>query len=176
MTLGMKTYVEYIRPDRNIPAGVSAVAEVKDRDIQKLDIPRNCDIFYFYDSPADTGDIRDTQNAQYNVSRFHIVAERLLTREEAKKMIAPHLSKDAMAQIVWDARLEQHEVFALTRNRNIEPVRKDTIVIDAQKNRLYPKPAPDVTPKEDFDMALKRPVPAAHPATFKKRPPPSLKP
>lgn len=165
MSKKMKTYVEFIRPDRNIPAGVATVAEVGDRDIRKLDIPPRCDIFYFYDSPVESGDIYDTQNEQYNVSRFHIVAERLLTRDEAKEMIAPHLEKSAMARLVWDARLEQNELFALTRNYNIEPVRKDSIVIDAQKNRLYPKPAPQPLP--DFNMAVARPVRAPKPARFR---------
>ncbi|MDF3024262.1 MAG: hypothetical protein K0R10_1623, partial [Alphaproteobacteria bacterium] len=32
----MKTYVEFIEPDRNNPAGRSTVVEVTDRDISQL--------------------------------------------------------------------------------------------------------------------------------------------
>lgn len=152
----LKTYVEFIRPDWKIPAGAATVVEVDSRDIRKLDIPAKCEIFYFYDSPIESGNIYDTQNEQYNVSRFHIVAERLLTRDEAREMLEPHYKNNPAAKAVWDVRLGQHDVFALTRNNNIEPVRKDSIVIDAQKNRLFPKPAPDPLP--DFKMAVERPV------------------
>ncbi len=158
----MKTYVEFIEPDRNDPAGRSTVVEVKDRDISKLSIPARCDIFYFFDSPAHNTTTAAAQDEQYNISRFHIVADRLLTRDEAKRMVTAALPAAQRSQIQWDAKLAQHDVFALTRGFNIEPVRKDSVVIDADKKQLYPKPAPEIAPelagRPEDNMKLTRPI------------------
>jgi polyhydroxyalkanoate synthesis regulator phasin len=173
----MKTYVEFIEPDRNDPAGRSTVVEVKDRDISKLNIPARCDIFYFFDSPAHNTTVAAAQDEQYNISRFHIVADKLLTRDEAKKMISNTLNTAQRAQMQWDIKLQQNEIFALTRTFNIEPVRKDSIVIDAAKKQLYPKPVPEIAHhaggKPEDNMKLSRPVVVPKdPARFKLKPKP----
>jgi hypothetical protein len=173
----MKTYVEFIEPDRNNPAGRSTVVEVTDRDISQLSIPARCDIFYFFDSPTHNTTPAAAQDEQYNISRFHIVADKLLTREEAKKMVGASLTPAQRAQMQWDIKLQQNDIFALTRSYNIEPVRKDSIVIDGAKKQLYPKPIPeianDVAGKPEDNMKLTRPVVVPKdPARFKLKPPP----
>lgn len=177
MQAPMKTYVEFIEPDRNNPAGRSTVVEVKDRDISKLSIPARCDIFYFFDSPAHNATPEAAQDEQYNISRFHIVADKLLTRDEAKKMVSNTLNTQQRAQMQWDIKLQQNEIFALTRTYNIEPVRKDSIVIDAAKKQLYPKPAPEIAHdaggRPEDNMKLSRPVVVPKdPARFKLKPKP----
>ena len=156
--------------------GRSTVVEVKDRDIAKLSIPARCDIFYFFDSPAHNTTTAAAQDEQYNISRFHIVADRLLTREEAKKMVSATLNTQQRAKMQWDIKLQQNDIFALTRSYNIEPVRKDSIVIDGSKKQLYPKPIPEIANdagKPEDNMKLTRPVVVPKdPARFKLKPPP----
>jgi len=177
MQNGLKTYVEFIEPERGNPAGRSTVVEVQDRDLAKLSIPPHCDIFYFFDSPAHHATPAAAQADQYNISRFHIVAERLMTREEAKRMVAGALNRQQQTQMQWDLKLAQHEVFALTRGYNIEAVRKDSIVIDQHKKQLYPKPAPviaqDNAGKPEDNMKLNRALAVPKdPARFKLKPKP----
>ncbi|MDI1228033.1 MAG: hypothetical protein PSY14_10145 [bacterium] len=173
----MKTYAEFIEPDRNNPAGRSTVVEVKDRDISKLSIPARCDIFYFFDSPAHNTTTAAAQDEQYNISRFHIVADKLMTREEAKKMVTASLNTAQRTHMQWDIKLQQNDIFALTRSYNIEPVRKDSIVIDGNKKQLYPKPVPeiadDLAGRPEDNMKLSRPISVPKdPARFKLKPKP----
>lgn len=152
----MKTYVEFIRPSKKIPAGEATTAQVDHRDPEKLDIPSRCDIFYFYDSPID--DLRRAAEDQRNCSKFYIVARKLLTRDEAKELIAPRLKKGAKLNLVWDAKLENNRLFALTRNDNIEVVGRDNIVVDAKGNQLWPKRRQKRELSVAFDAALARDI------------------
>ena len=160
----MRSFVKFIRPDKKNSAGASKVVEVKTRDLEQLDIPPAADFFYFYDAGINPKD------GHMNQSPVHIVAERLLTREEAKLLLAP--DPRTHSQIKWDMKLEKNETFALTRSNNIEPVSKHNIVIDAKRHQLYPEPAPKppVLPA-DFKMVCERPIIAPPPAKFRPRKP-----
>jgi hypothetical protein len=165
----MKTYVEFIRPSKKIPAGIATNAEVSSRDPEKLEIPASCDIFYFYDSPIGNAYFSSTE--QYNCSKMHIVARKLLTRDEAKELIAPRLKKSEAARIIWDAKLENNRLFALTRNNNIEVVTKDNIVVDADGQRLWPKSRAAKTLNVEFSAALERDISVKKPVRFRQKPP-----
>lgn len=170
----MRSYVEFIRVERGNPQGVSTTVEVKDRDVAKLPIPPSADFFYFYDSP-DALTPEQSKNDQRDISRFYIVAEKMVTREEAKRMIAPALNAAAKKQLVWDTKLEQNEFFALTRSGNIEPVRKDSIVIDAKRNQLYPRTdLPPEKPKQKIRMELEGDITAPPRARFRPRNKPAI--
>lgn len=171
----LRTFVEYSVPHKKIPAGSQIVHEVKDRDIRKLDIPPNAVEFYFFDSPSDSKDPYDAQNDQQNCSAFYIVAARVITAEEAKKLRKkprpPH-GKDARKNVAlgktsaelhesfWQVSLQQHSHFAVTRQGKIKPVRKDNIVINERCEELYPHPP--VT-KTERDITL------LNPPTIKRR-------
>lgn len=165
---GMKTYVEFIKPSKKIPAGEASTAEVADRDVSTLDIPPRCDIFYFYDSPIANPD--DAANDQRDCSKFYIVAKKLLTRDEAKKLIAPRIAKSEMARIIWDVKLENNRLFALTRNNNIEVVGRDNIVVDAKGGQLWPKPRRKRELKLDFNTALDHDISVKKPVRLKLKP------
>jgi len=165
MANNMRSYVKFIKAQKGNPSGIGTAVEVKDRDIAKLNIPRDADYFYFYEASINPKD------GHMNQSPVYIVAQKMLTRDEAKRLLVPDPAKHG--QIRWDERLEQNDAFALTRGGDIEPVGPFNIVIDAKKNQLYPKPAaapaPALTP--DFKMMVKRPIPAPSPATFKPKHP-----
>jgi hypothetical protein len=166
----MKTFVEFIRPSKKIPAGEAETAAVESRDVTKLDIPPRCDIFYFYDSPID--DPGRAAEDQRNCSKFYIVARKLLTRDEAKQLIAPRLAKkDRMARVIWDVKLEKNRLFALTRNDNIEVVGRDNIVVNADGQQMWPKARPKRELKVDFDAALDHDISVKRPVRFRPRPP-----
>ncbi|TAL27978.1 MAG: hypothetical protein EPN97_15615 [Alphaproteobacteria bacterium] len=165
----MKTYVEFIRPSKKIPAGEATTAEVESRDVLKLDIPPRCDIFYFYDSPIANPD--DAANDQRNCSKFYIVAKKLVTRDEAKKLIAPRMAKSEMARVIWDVKLENNRLFALTRNNNLEVVTRDNIVVDANGQQLWPKPRRKRALTQDFNTALDHDISVKKPVRLKLKPP-----
>lgn len=170
----MRSYVEFIRPERGNPQGISTTVEVKDRDIAKLPIPPSADFFYFYDSP-DALTPEQSKTDQRNISRFYIVAEKMITRDEAKELLTPTLNAAARRRMNWDTRLEQHELFALTRSGNIEPVRKDSIVIDGARKQLYPKTdLPPEKPKQKIRMELEGDITAPPRAKFRPRKPPVI--
>lgn len=164
MANNMRSYVKFIRPQKGNPSGVGTAVEVKDRDLARLNIPDNADYFYFYEASINPKD------GHMNQSPVYIVAQKMLTREQAKLLLVPDPKKHS--GIGWDKRLQQYETFALTRSGNIEPVGQFNIVIDAKKNQLYPKPVGAVpAAKADFTMKTRRPIPAPSPATFKPRRP-----
>jgi hypothetical protein len=167
----MKTYVEFIQPDKKIPAGRATHIVVDHRDPLKLDIPAKTDIFYFYDSPIGNAYFSSTE--QYNTSKFYIVATRLLTRDEAKVLIAGRPAKSPMTQIVWDVKLEKNHLFALTRNNNIEVVGKDNIVVDAKGQQMWPKPRAKKQLAKDFNTATEREIKVSRPIVLKKAAPPT---
>ncbi|MEZ0224310.1 MAG: hypothetical protein ACAH83_07150 [Alphaproteobacteria bacterium] len=166
----MKTYVEFIKPSKKIPAGEATVVEVSSREVSKLDIPPRCDIFYFYDSPANSP-ADDPGGDQHNCSKFYIVAKKLLTRDEAKTLIAPRMAKSEMARIIWDVKLQKNRLFALTRNNNIEVVGRDNIVVDADGKQMWPKPRRKRELKQDFNTALDHDISVRKPVQLKIRPP-----
>jgi hypothetical protein len=160
-----RSYVKFIRAQRGNPSGIGTAVEVKDRDLAKLDIPASADYFYFYEASINPKD------GHMNQSPVYIVAQKMLTREEAKLLLVPDPAQHT--RIGWDQRLAQNEVFALTRGGDIEPVGPSSIVIDAKKNQLYPEPAVKPAPavKTEFSMKTRRPIPAPLPATFRPRRP-----
>ena len=167
----MKTFVEFIRPSKKIPAGEATTVEVQNRDVTALKIPPRCDIFYFYDSPAD--DIAFAPNDQRNCSKFYIVARKLVNRDEAKELVAPGLAKKgALSQLIWDVKLEKNKLFAVTRNNNIEVVGADNIVVDADGNQLWPKPRAKRKLAVTFNTALDRDISVKKPITLKRPPAP----
>ena len=160
----MKTFVEFIRPTKSNPEGIATVVEVKSRDLADLDIPRMTDIFYFYD--ADKPDGR-----QYNKSPLHIIAVQMLDREEAKELLVPGHRLRNPKNFSWDPRLEAHDLFALTRNNNIEVVTSKNIVLDTRKNQVWPKPSPKLSAafNDKFNPALTKNIKPMKPPRF--RPP-----
>ena len=167
----MKTYVEFIRPSKKVPAGLASTEEVESRDVAKLKIPPRCDIFYFYDSPIGNTDFAATE--QYNCSKFYIVARKLLTRDEAKELVAPGLAKKGtLSRIVWDVKLEKNRLFALTRNGNIEAVTGNNIVVDAEGKQLWPKPRARRKLAAAFDAALDHDIRVKKPLKLQRPPRP----
>lgn len=164
MTNNMRSFVKFIRPERGMPNGAAVVVEVKSRDVAKLEIPPRADFFYFFDAGINPKD------GPMNQSPVYMIAERLLTREEAKRMLVPDPAQHK--NIGWDKKLQEHELFALTRNDNIEPVHKGMIVLDAAKNQIYPKSAPP-QPSPAFNVTVGRDTPAPPKAQFKPRKPPA---
>lgn len=162
MANNMRTFVKFIRPERGFPQGVGVVVPVQTRDISKLEIPPLADFFYFFDASINPKDGHMDQSPVY------MVAERLLTRDEAKRLLVPDPAD--RAHIGWDKKLQENELFALTRNNNIEPVHKGAIVIDANKRQLYPKPAAP-KPAQAFKATVGRDIPAPSKAQFKHRRP-----
>jgi len=168
--LTMKTYVEFIQPDKKIPAGRATNIEVDHRDPKKLDIPAKTDIFYFYDSPIGNAYFSSTE--QYNTSKFYIVATKLLTRDDVKELIAGRKHSN-LQQVIWDVKIEQNSLFALTRNNNIEVVGKDNIVVDAKGQQLWPKPRVKKQLAKDFNTATEREIKVSRPIVLKKAAPPA---
>ncbi len=160
----MKTFVEFIRPTKSNPEGIATVVEVTSRDISKLDIPRMTDIFYFYDAEKEDG-------KQHNKSPLHIIAVQLIDRDEAKALLVPNRTARERAKIGWDPRLEANDLFALTRNNNIEVVTSKNVVLDTRRNQVWPKPAANLSAafNEKFNPALAKTIKPLKPVRF--RPP-----
>jgi hypothetical protein len=171
MVQRLHTYVEFIRPSKTIPAGEATTRRVDSRDLENLDIPPRTTVFYFYDSP-----IADKDRAaedQRNCSKFYIVAQKLLSRDQTRKIIAPRLEKNDTARIIWDVRIRQNRLFALTRENTIEPVTERHIVVDSAKKQLWPqarRPRPKHGPAVNFAVAVQKDVPVRKPLKIKPRP------
>ncbi|MDE1153100.1 MAG: hypothetical protein PW788_11240 [Micavibrio sp.] len=161
----LKTFVEFIRPTKKDPNGIATVMEVKNRDIASLDIPRMTDFFYFFDAMHEGA-------TRKNVSPLHIIAIDMMDREEAKSLIAPNLTPAQRARMGWDPRLENNDLFALTRNNNLEVVGHKTIVLDTKRQQVYPPVKPQLKEKfnpASFNPALVQGVKPMKPVRF--RPP-----
>lgn len=165
-TADKKTFVKFIRTRRG--AGhlayhsESITQEVASRDLKQLKIPDSADFFYFYDTDAQKGD------AVLNPSKLYVVADKIVTREEAKLMISPDPAMHV--HIGWDPRLEKNDRFAVTQADTLEPVGDGHIVIDRQRRQLWPvvPPAPPAPPPR---MTLTEPVEAPPRARFRPKPP-----
>src|SRR5690606_19371975 len=75
VVMQMRTYVEYSLPSKTVPAGACIVERVSDRDVSKLDFPKDATGFYFFDSKILAEDPYDAQNDQRNCSEHYIIAE-----------------------------------------------------------------------------------------------------
>lgn len=159
-----KTFVKFtrLRRERGVYARDTLVTEVKGRDLKSLPLPASADFFMFFDTDPARGD------AVLNPSPLHIVGEKLLTREEAKLLLAPDINTHA--QIKWDMKLETHDLFTVTRSNHLEPVAKDNIVINSRREQLYPAPQPQA-PCPPIRMDLKDAVEAPPRAKFRPKPP-----
>jgi len=163
----LKTFVEFIRPTKKDPNGIATVVEVKNRDIAALDIPRMTDFFYFFDAMHEGG-------IRKNVGPLHIIAVDMMDREQAKRLIAPHLGPAQLARMSWDPRLEANDLFALTRNNNLEPVMPKTIVLDTKRKQVYPPQKPQLKQNfnpASFNPALTKGVKPMKPVRFRQRAP-----
>lgn len=161
----LRTFVEYIVTSKSIPAGAAIVHEVEDRDIKKLKFPPNAYEFYFFDSPTTSRDPYDAQNDQRNASKFYLIAARVISSEEArrlrkkpraprgknaKKPVAFGKTKAELSESFWQVSLNQHQKFIVTRQGRILPVRLDNIVVNERGEQLHPEP---------FSPALKDDIP-----------------
>lgn len=161
-----KTFVKFIRTRRG--AGhlayhsESITREVASRDLKQLEIPSGADFFYFFDKDFVKND------AVLNPSKLYVVADKIVTREEAKLLIAPDPAMHA--HIGWDPRLEKNDRFAVTDAQTLEPVGEGHIVIDRQRRQLWPElpPAPPAPPPR---MELGGAVEAPPRACFRPKPP-----
>ncbi|MDE1153099.1 MAG: hypothetical protein PW788_11235 [Micavibrio sp.] len=182
---GFRTYVEFNLASKRYPRGEVRVAAVDSRDLDKLDLPKRAAQFFFYDTPDTITDLYETQNDQQNASTFYLVAQRMLTRDEAV-LLDPkekhlegasdtlehgrRLTDYQIAEAVWESKYDEDGVFALMRSGRVARVYDNNTVIDAKKRQLYPAPqAPvPVTPApEAFTGALKRAISPLKPPRFR---------
>lgn len=159
----MRTFVEYIVPNKKIPAGSAIVHEVQDRDIKKLDIPPNASEFYFFDSPTDSADPYDAQNDQHNCSAFYLVGVRVVSAAEAKRLrrrprpargknahkpAALGLTQSQLREAFWQTDLKLHSHFAVMRSGKLRGIRDNNIVVNERAEQLYPKPPAQATEQD----------------------------
>jgi hypothetical protein len=174
----MRTYVEYNLPHKDIPAGTCIVERVFDRDIAKLDFPKEARGFYFFDSNILAEDPYDAQSDQRNCSPFYIIAEKVITAEEAEKIrplkkfpprpklaarkpgesLFKDMSKEELSQIFWDISLKKHRYFAVMEDGGLKPVPEDHIVVNRAKEQLYPKPDAPFTPALEQRLHVLKPL------------------
>ncbi len=161
----LRTFVEYIVTSKSIPAGAAIVHEVEDRDIKKLKFPPNAYEFYFFDSPSISKDPYDAQNDQRNCSAFYLIAARVISAEEARRLrkkpraprgknankpVAFGKTRAQLQESFWQVSLNQHRKFIVSRQGRILPVRHDNIVVNDRGEQLHPEP---------FSPALKDDIP-----------------
>ena len=181
----MRTYVEYNLPHKDIPAGTCIVERVYDRDISKLDFPKDARMFYFFDSKILAEDPYDAQEDARNCSAFYIIADKVITAEEAEhlrplKKFPPRpkatarkpgesffksIPEEEMSQMFWEASLRNYRYFAVMENGGLKGVPKDHIVVNRAKEQLYPRPDAPFTP------ALEQRLRVAKPLRLKNQPP-----
>lgn len=172
----MRTYVEYSLPHKDIPAGTCIVERVNDRDIAKLEFPKDARGFYFFDSKILAEDPYDAQNDQRNCSAFYIIADKVITAEEAEKIRppvkrkkrpegvpAPKLRPSQMPpkmiqDMFWDVSLKRHRYFAVMENGGLKPIPEDHIVVNRAKEQLYPKPNAPFTPELEQRLRITKPL------------------
>lgn len=166
MNKPLRTFVEYIVPDKKIPAGAAIVHEVSDRDIKKLDIPPKATEFYFFDSPSTSPDPYDAQNDQHNCSPFYLVAVRVISADEARRLrrkpraprgkdankpIALGMTKAQLREAFWQTGLKIHSHFAVLRSGKLRGIRDNNIVVNERGEQLYPEP-PGRTAEQDITL------------------------
>lgn len=175
----MRTYIEYSLPSKTVPAGTCIVERVSDRDVTKLDFPKDATGFYFFDSKILAEDPYDAQNDQRNCSEHYIIAEKVVTAEEARALKPPqkfpprkplaqtvkkgesmlkHMREGELQNIFWETSLEQHRYFALTAAGSLRPIRDNNIVVNAQKEQLYPVPKKPFSPALEQGLRVKKPL------------------
>lgn len=174
----MRTYVEYSLPHKDIPAGTCIVERVNDRDIAKLDFPKDARGFFFFDSKILAEDPYDAQNDQRDCSAFYIIADKVITAEDAEQLrplkkfpprkkpatrkpgesILKDIPKEEMSQMFWEASLKRHRYFAVMENGGLKPVPDDHIVVNRAKEQLYPKPEAPFTPALEQRLHITKPL------------------
>ena len=174
----MRTYVEYNLPHKDIPAGTCIVERVNDRDISKLEFPKDARWFFFFDSKILAEDPYDAQDDQRNCSAFYIIADKLITADEAEKIqplkkfppreksakrkpgesIFKNIPKEEMSQMFWEACLKRHRYFAVMENGGLKPVGADDIVVNRTKEQLYPKPDAPFAPELEQRLRIAKPL------------------
>lgn len=131
----MKTYVAFIVPSPAAPEkGIAVPQPVDSRDIGKLDIPVRACGFYFYDAPAEVTDLLETLQKQENASKVYLLANTLLNRQDVKNLIAGGDPQN----MIWDPRIETHDLFVVTRNHAVQQVTDRHIVINSDGKQLWP--------------------------------------
>ena len=175
----MRTYVEYSLPSKTVPAGTCIVERVADRDISKLDFPKDATGFFFFDSKILAEDPYDAQNDQRNCSEHYVIAEKLITSEEARAINPPkkfpprkplahtvkkgesiigHLKEGELQNMFWETSLKNHRYFAVTVTGNMKPVREDEIVVNLQKEQLDPLAEKAFTPALEQGLRITKPL------------------
>lgn len=155
----MRTYVEYSIPSKTSPGGTCIVERVSGRDVTKLDFPKGATGFYFFDSKILSEDPYDTQNDQRNCSAHYIIAEKVVTAAEARALKPPkkfpprrplaqtvkkgesilkHMREGELQNIFWETSLEKYKYFALGPTGHLKGIGEDNIVVNGQKEQLYP--------------------------------------
>lgn len=175
----MRTYVEYSLPSKTVPAGTCIVERVADRDISKLDFPKDALGFFFFDSKILAEDPYDAQNDQRNCSAPYIIAEKLITSEEARKLDPPkkfpprkplahtvkkgesifkYLRKGELENMFWESSLKKSRYFAVTATGHMRPVQEGNIVVNRQKEQLYPLAEKAFTPALEQGLRITKPL------------------
>lgn len=138
MKVQMQTYVAFIVPHESEPQkGIAVPFAVESRNLQDLDIPLEACAFYFYDAPTGLTP-RESLHEKSNASKEYLLAHETLTRHEIKVLLAGDDYPALRGRMQWDARVEDYELFIITRNNSVQPVTENHIVINSLRQQVYP--------------------------------------
>lgn len=134
-----QTYVAFIVPDSSEPQkGIAVPFAVESRNLGDLDIPRTACAFYFYDAPAGLSP-QESLLQKRSTSKEYLLAHETLTRHDVKTLLAGPDYKSLEGRMQWDPRVEEHDLFIVTRNNSIQPVTENHVVINARMEQIHPK-------------------------------------
>jgi hypothetical protein len=139
----MQTYVAFIVPDSRAPhTGIALPFAARSRRLEDLDIPPQACAFYFYDAPAALSPQESLQERSH-ISREYLLAHEILTRHDIKTLLAGKDYPKLAGRMRWDPRVENNDLFIVTRSNAVQPVTENHIVIDARLRQIHPEGPPD---------------------------------
>lgn len=139
----LQTYVAFIVPDSRAPEkGIPVPFAVESRSLADLDVPERACAFYFYDAPAGLSPQESLDHKQ-NASKEYLLANETMTRHEIKVLLAGEHYKSLEGRMQWDTRVEDHEIFIITRNSSVQPVTENHVVLNSRMTQIYPHTPPD---------------------------------
>lgn len=124
-----QTYVEYLMPGTFFAE--SETEKVSSRDITKLKIPKNAFGFQFFDVTSTVIDGEKLHGKPKNYSKRYLLAEEVLDKEGVKKKIKNNET------LLSNMHYNDYKVVAQTRHGNIQPVDKDTVVVNSKGQIIY---------------------------------------
>lgn len=148
MTGKTQTYVEFFIP--GMLFAESETRKVAARDISKLKVPDYAFGFQFFDITTAVVEGEKLEGDAKNHSKRYLIAEEVLTAAEAIKR---HADKDSL---VSNIRGNRYKHICQTKQRNFQPVDKDTVVVNSKMQVIWgteergEKPKPARAPKGQF--------------------------